>query len=52
MVQRRHQRVEKFHNVQETATEENFPGSHQKVRNKTVFVEIALDPENLVRMNI
>ena len=52
MVQRGRPRVEKFHNVQETATENNFPGSHQKVRNKTVFVEISLDSETLVRMNI
>ena len=52
MVQRGLQRAETFYNIQENATENNFPGSHQKVHNKTVFVEIALDPETLVRKNI
>ena len=47
------ERVKKtFHNVQEDLTEYSVSNSHRKLFNEFVFVEIALEPETLIKINI
>lgn len=53
VVERRRKKVLKSSIVyKKTVTENNFPSSHQKVFNRSIFVKIDLEPATLLKINI